>query len=122
MRCARTVSLLALCLGTAGLRAEVIRGEVKAVDADKGGLTVTVKDKERAFRVPADAKVTVQVAGGVFDAKDGLKNTWFKRAQEAAGKGLYVAEVTVEKRDGKEVVTKVHLFTPTRRVDPDPQG
>jgi signal transduction protein with GAF and PtsI domain len=117
MRSVATFCLFALF--AADLRAEVFKGEVKKVDAEKGILTIAAKDKEQEFQVPAGAKVTVQVAAGVVEAKDGLKNPWFQRAAEAAGKGLYRAEVTVEKKEGKEVVTKVHLFTPTRREDPE---
>jgi hypothetical protein len=100
------------------LRAEVVKGEVKKVDADKGVLTVTVEKKDREFTIPKDAKVTIQVAAGVVDARDGLKNEWFKRAAKESGKNPYRVEVTVEMKEKKEVVTKVHLFTPTRRTGP----
>ena len=115
MKHAMIAALFVLFVGTTDLRAEVIKGTVKKVDADKGLLTVTVKDKDREFKVPADAKITIQVAAGNITPKDGLKNMWFKNAAKAAGKSLYTVEVTVEKKNGKEVVTKVHLFTPTRR-------
>jgi hypothetical protein len=110
-------ALVAVLLVTGDLSAEDIKGTVKKVDADKGTLTVTVKDKDRKFDVPKEAKVTVQVAAGIVTAKDGLKNEWFKRAEEAKEPG-YTVEVTVEKKKNKEVATKVHLFTPTRREGP----
>lgn len=113
--------LFVLLVGVDALRADVIKGEVKSVDADKGTLTVTVKGKDRDFRVPADARITIQVAGGVIEAKDGLKNPWFTRAAKAAGSGLYVVEVTVEQKEKKDRVTRVHLFTPTRREEPGPE-
>jgi hypothetical protein len=110
-----SVCVCFLLAGAAGVRAEVVKGEVKKVDGDKGILTVAVKGVDREFYVPADAEVTIQVAAGVVKAKEGLKNPWFKRAAEAAGQGLYRVEVTLEKKEGKEAVTKLHLFTPTRR-------
>jgi hypothetical protein len=114
MRRAFLAAVAAALLGAGDLRADEIKGTVKKVDADKGKLTVTVNDKERTFDVPKDAKVTIQIAAGNVTAKDGLKNDWFKRA----AKDAYTVEVTVEKKKDKEVVTKVHLFTPTRREGP----
>jgi hypothetical protein len=117
MRRALLAAVVVAVLGASDLRAEDFKGTVKKVDAEKGKLTVTIKEKDRTFDVPADAKVTIQVAAGNVTAKDGLKSEWFKRAANAKGGG-YTVEVTVEKKKGKEVVTKVHLFTPTRREGP----
>jgi hypothetical protein len=115
MRRAFLAAVAAALLGAGGLRADTeIKGTVKKVDADKGKLTVTVNDKDRTFDVPKDAKVTIQIAAGNVTAKDGLKNEWFKKA----AKDGYTVEVTVEKKKDKEAVTKVHLFTPTRREGP----
>jgi hypothetical protein len=100
-----------LSAGTAG--AAEYKGTVKKVDAEKGVLTLSVDGKEMEFAVPATASVKIQVASRNIETKDGLKSPWFKRAAEASGKG-YRAEVTTEKKDGKDVVTKVQLFTPTR--------
>ena len=119
MRRFTLVCLLVLFAG-AELRADVVKGEVKKVDADKGVLVVTVKDKDLEFTIPDEATIAIQVAAGVIEPKDRLKNTWFANAAKAAGKGLYRVEVTVEKKEKKEVVTKVHLFTPTRRTVPGP--
>src|SRR5262249_4943694 len=113
--------LVVLLLGAGAARAEVVKGTVKKVDAEKGELTVTVKDKDRTFTVPDGAKVTIQVAAGSIEPKGRLKNTWFKRAVEGKGGG-YRVEVTTETKDKKEVVTKVHLFTPTRREGPGGPG
>lgn len=110
-------TLSVLFLFTTPLLGEVFKGPVKKVDADKGTLTVPVKGKDRTFTVPADAKVTVQVASGVISPEDRLKNEWFQRAAGPRAIG-YAVEVTVEKKNGKEIVTKVHLFTPTRREGP----
>jgi|SRR5262245_7888139 len=117
MRRAFLAAVVVAALGASDLRADDVKGTVKKVDAEKGKLTVTVDDKDRTFDVPKDAKVTIQVAAGNLTAKDGLKNEWFKRAAEAKGGG-YTVEVTMEKKKGKDVVTKVHLFTPTRREGP----
>src|SRR5262245_52471305 len=116
----RRLTLVCLFVLSAGapLRAEVVKGEVKKVDADKGVLVVTVKDKDVEFTVPDDAKIAIQVAAGVVEPKDRLKNTWFANAVKEHGKGTYRVEVTVEKKDKEEVVTKVQLFTPTRRNVP----
>jgi hypothetical protein len=108
---------LLVLFAAADVHAEVIKGEVKKVDADKGILVVSVKGKEHEFRLAAGTKISIQVAAGVVEPEDGLKNEWFKRAQQAAGTGQYPVEVTVEKKEGKDVVTKVYLFTPTREDD-----
>lgn len=113
MRVITSVCLIVLLTGGMAAGGEH-KGEVKRIDAGKGLLVLSVEGKEKEFTVPAEAKVTVQVASGVIEAKDGLKNEWFARAVEDGSRG-YRVEVTTEKKDGKDVVVKVHLFTPTRR-------
>jgi len=109
------VACLAVLFAAALLRAEVVRGEVKKVDADKGTLTVSVQGKEETFTLTDKTKITVRVASATIEPKDGLKNNWFRAAERDHGNGAYSVEVTVEQK----AVTKVHLNTPTRRFGED---
>jgi len=124
MRSAFIGSLLVLFVASGALSAEVIKGTLKKVDAKKGTITITdEKKKERTFEITDKTKITIQVAAGNIEPKDGLKNPWFARAEKTSGGNTaYRIEVTVETKDKKEVVTKVHLFTPTRREGPGGGG
>lgn len=108
-----TLFVCAFALLTSAAGAAEYKGAVKKVDAKKGVLTLSVDGKEMEFTVPNTATVMIQVAARNIPAKDGLKNPWFDRAATPGRMG-YRAEVTTEKKDGKEVVTKVQLFTPTK--------
>ena len=102
-----TAALLVLVLCASPLRAEVIKGQIKDVDADKGVLTVTVDGKDREFQVPADAKIRITEAVQVRDAKNGLKDPDVK-------KGFNV-EITTGEADGKVVVKDVLVKTGRRK-------
>jgi hypothetical protein len=98
--------------------ATAYKGEVKKVDADKGTITVSVGGKEKTFTVSPTAKITFKVGVNTIDAsKDGLKDAWFVRFTRTSAKGRmpFHAELTTEKKDGKEVVTKAHVFFPTKK-------
>jgi hypothetical protein len=92
---------------------DVVKGEVKKVDAEKGTLTINLNGKDETFKIPNTARITIAVANEVKDAKDGLNDTWFKSAEKAAGTGRFTVELTKDKNE----VTKVHLLTPTSRKD-----
>ena len=89
---------------------EPIKGEVRKVDAEKGVLVLRIRDKDEEFKIPADAKITIAVAGRVKEAENGLKDNWFLSADKAAGTGRFTVELTKNK-DAR--ITKVHLKTPT---------
>src|SRR5262245_42315808 len=85
---------VALLLIVGGLVAAEVRGKVKSYEGEK--LTVTVDDKDQTYTVTADTKI--------YKGKDVAKD------REKALKGLKAgAEVilTVEKKDGKDVLTEV---------------
>jgi hypothetical protein len=96
-------------------KGDVVRGEVKKVDTDKGVLTVFVKEKNREekFTIPLETKITVAVGGRIEEPTDGLKNQWFRSADKAFGSGGFIVEVSRQKKGDKAVVTKVHLKTPS---------
>src|SRR5258707_14528545 len=86
-----------ICAGVS--LAEDLKGKIKSVDAEKNTITVTIGDKDQTFTLDKDAKILdtkgKEVAGGI-------KASLFKKA------GLPVT-VTTEKKDDKDVVTKVKL-------------
>jgi hypothetical protein len=121
MRRAAISSLLVVLAGAGALPAEVFKGKLKEVDGDKGTLVLTVGGKDRKFEVPAGAKITIQVAAFVLVPKEGIKDPRFKTAVSDTTGG-YSVEITLEKKGKKDVVTKVHLSTPTRKLGPpDPE-
>jgi hypothetical protein len=107
MQRSSAAALVALVLCASPLCAEVIKGQIKDVDAAKGVLTVTVDGKDREFHVPPEAKVRVTEAVQVRDAKDGLKDPDVK-------KGFNV-EITTAEADGKTVVKDVLVQTGRRK-------
>jgi hypothetical protein len=100
IRRALLATALALLTGPAVL-ADTYGDKVKAVDAEKKTLTLPVDGKDRTFPVADKVDVQAQVRAGkrirLTPVKDGLKGV--KAGSEVT--------VTTEKRDGKEVVTKV---------------
>lgn len=80
------------------LVAEEVKGKIVKIDADKGTITLSVENKDRAIDVekgaviqsPGKKKTLQDVAGGLAGLKTGDEAT-----------------ATVEKKDGKEVVTKI---------------
>jgi hypothetical protein len=108
MRHCWTTAVVVIGLCALPVRAEEIKGQIKAVDADKGVLTVTVGEKDQEFQIPAEAKIRVTEAVQVRDAKDGLKDPDVK-------KGFNV-KITTEEKDGKIVVKEVLILT-GRRVE-----
>jgi hypothetical protein len=85
------------------LKAAEIEGKLKDVDAEKGVVTLTIEDKDRAFMVTKDTEIEVQDIRA-YKPKEGLKDPVFQK------KGLKVVVQTAEK-DGKETVTKVTIYT-----------
>jgi hypothetical protein len=96
-------AVVGLLASAGGLRAEDVQGKVKKVDADKGVLTVTIDGKDREFRITDDTKM-VDAEGK--DLKNRLKSKRLEVGQEVT--------VTCEKKDGKEVCTRVKL-TPKKK-------
>jgi hypothetical protein len=93
---------------------EVLKGEVKKADGEKGILVVKINGKDEEFRVPRGTRITIDVANKVQDAKDGLNDQWFKSAEKAYGSGRFTVELTKDKTE----IVKVHLLTPTSRKEP----
>jgi hypothetical protein len=102
--------VLLLCVAPA--HADVIAGQIKQVDADKGILTLTVDGKDQEIQVPAEAKILLTAAIGIEEAKNGLKDV-------ARWKG-FSAQVTTGEVKGKVVVKEVLVRT-GRRVDGKPR-
>lgn len=94
---------LALLAGPAAL-AETYGDKVKAVDADKKTLTLPVDGKDRTFAVDDKVEVQAQVRSGKR-----LRLTPVKEGLKGVKAGVEVT-VTTEKKDGKEVVTKVVIL------------
>jgi hypothetical protein len=103
IRRALLATALALLAGPAVL-ADTYGDKVKAVDVEKRTLTLPVDGKDRTFPVDDKVEVQAQVRAGkrlrLTPVKDGLKGV--KAGAEVA--------VTTEKKDGKEVVTKVVIL------------
>jgi hypothetical protein len=95
--------LLALVVCAGRLPAAETRGKLKGVDTDKGTITLTVDGKDRVFLITKDTEILVQDIRA-YTPKDGLKDPVFKK------QGLQ-AVVTTEKKGGKEVVTKIVVYT-----------
>src|SRR6516165_9687356 len=74
MKTLSLVTTVVLLLCVSPVRAEVIAGQIKQVDADKGILTLTVDGKEQEIQVPPEAKILLTAAVGVQEAKNGLKD------------------------------------------------
>jgi hypothetical protein len=108
MKTLSLVTTVVLLLCVSPVRAEVIAGQIKQVDADKGILTLTVDGKEQEIQVPPEAKILLTAAVGVQEAKNGLKDV-------APWKG-FSAQVTTGEVKGKVVVKEVLVRT-GRRVD-----
>src|SRR5262249_34543206 len=68
----------AFALLAASARAAEYRGNVRKVDVNQNRLTLGFGGKEITFKVPATAKVTIQIAMGTIEPKDKLMNPWFK--------------------------------------------
>jgi hypothetical protein len=84
--------------------AETYADKVKAVDTDKKTLTIPVDGKDTVFVVDDKVDVQTQTRAGkrlrLTPVKEGLKGV--KVGSEVT--------VTTEKKDGKEVVTKVVIL------------
>jgi hypothetical protein len=105
LRCAIAALVVATLAGSSAW-AETYGDKVKEVDVDKKTLTLPVEGKDRVFTVDAAVDVKNQRRVGkrltVTPAKDGLK---------AVKVGSEIT-VTTEKKDGKEVVTKIVILVP----------
>jgi hypothetical protein len=97
-----TAAAIVLFLSAGALGAAEVKGKLTSVDADKGTLTITVDGKDRDFTVPKDAEITVQDIRA-YKSKEGLKDKAFVKGR--------MVVVTTEKKDDKEVVTKVAIYT-----------
>src|SRR5215475_2154186 len=97
-------------------KGDVVKGEVKKVDAQKYVLTLNVNGKDEEFKIPRGVKITIQVANETKDARDGLNDLWFQSADKAAGTGRF--HVVLSKKKDKDEITRVHLLTPTARKEP----
>ena len=94
-------ALLALVFVVGGLLAEEVKGKLKAVDAAKNTITVTVGDKDTTYTLAADAKI-VNAQGK--DIKNGLNAKQFQNV-----KGNQNVTLTTTKKDGKDVVTELKM-------------
>ncbi|HEX3149797.1 MAG TPA: hypothetical protein VHR66_17100 [Gemmataceae bacterium] len=97
-----TVALLASSMASA----ETYGEKIKEVSAENNKITIPVDGKDREFDVDKMVEVKSQRRVGkrltVTPVKDGLKGV--KAGSEAT--------ITTEKRDGKEVVTKIVVLIP----------
>ena len=84
--------------------AETYGEKIKAVNPEKRTITIPVEGKDQTFAVDEKVDVQAQVRAGkrlrLTPVKDGLKGV--KAGREAT--------LTTEKKDGKEVVTKIVLL------------
>ena len=94
------VALLILCVGRAG--AADIEGKLKSVDPDKSTVVLTIGDKDQEFTVPETAELTVQDVKP-YKPKEGLKDPAFQKDR--------LVRITTEIKDGKDLVTKLVLYT-----------
>jgi Cu/Ag efflux protein CusF len=96
------VALVALFLLGVGLAvaadATEVKGKIKSVDADKSVVVVTVDGKDMEFKITDDTKL-INAMGN--EIKMRLKAKAFKEGADVV--------VTCEKKDGKEVCTKVQI-------------
>src|SRR3989442_1441181 len=90
-----SVFALALCVGVS--LADEAKGKIKSVDNDKKTLTVTVNDKDVTYTLADDVQVLNANGKPVKDQTKAMKN--LKEGAEVT--------VTTEKKDGKDVVTKI---------------
>jgi hypothetical protein len=109
---------VAAIFGAGRLSADEIKGKVKAVDPEKGTITLAVGDAERTLAVASDARVfglfgkklkkatTRDVAGGLRGVKEGVD----------------VILSTEAKDDGKPVVTRVSVETLQPKVKKKKNG
>jgi hypothetical protein len=92
--------VLAVYAGRAG--AADIDGKLKSVDPDKKTIVLTVGDKDQEFSIPETADLTVQDIMP-YKPKEGLKDSAFQKDR--------AVKITIETKDGKDVVTKLVLYT-----------
>ncbi len=101
-------ALVALVICAGSLLAEEIKGKVAKVDAEKNTLTLTVNGKDQTFPIDKEAKFLTSgkkkqlqdLPGGLSGVKEGTEVT-----------------LTTEKKDGKEVVTKVTAAGRNKKKD-----
>jgi hypothetical protein len=105
----RTILTVAFFVGflalPSRLTAAETEGELKAVDAEKGVITVTIGKKDRDFTVTKDTELEVSDVNQLIKPKDGLKDKIIENC-----KGRRVVVKTTEK-DEKEIVIKITFFT-----------
>jgi hypothetical protein len=82
----------------AELKPGELTGKIKKVDADKNLIVVTIGDKDQELKVTAETKL---LGPNGKDLKDGIQNARLKEEAQVI--------VACEKKDGKEVCTKIQL-------------
>jgi hypothetical protein len=87
-----------LVLGVGLAPADEVKGTLKSVDADKSTLTVTADGKDTVYTV-ADATQFLNAKGK--NLKKGIKDRHLKEGANVV--------VTTEKKDDKDLVTKIAL-------------
>jgi hypothetical protein len=97
---ATAVVVLALCAGR--VAAAETEGKLKSVDPDKHTIVLTVGDKDQEFTIPDSADLTVQDIQP-YKPKEGLKDAAFQKDR--------TVRITTETKDGKDVVTKLVIYT-----------
>jgi hypothetical protein len=108
-RSAMAVACVVIGWSTAA-RAETYLEKVTGVDAVKRTITFTVDKKERTLPVDEKADIQLQVKAGKR-----LRVTAFKGGLAGIKAGTE-ATLTTERKDGREVVTKIVL------LGPEPKG
>jgi hypothetical protein len=106
-------ALAAVVLLGGGLRADTVAGKVKAVDADKNTITVTVDANDQTF--------TVDKAAKVFTVKGKKGN---KKQVDVPGglSGVQVGKqvtLTTTKTGGKEVVSEIKVTKTKKKKKPE---
>src|SRR5262249_57460965 len=96
-------TLLGLAFFAGASRAADVEGKLKSVNPDKNVIVLTIDEKDREFTVADKAEITVQDIVP-YNPKDGLKDAAFKVKDR-------LVRLTTEKKDGKEVVTKLTIYT-----------
>jgi len=91
------LSALVVCAGLS--LADEVKGKVKSVDVEKNTIVVTVGDKDQTFTLSDDTKIVNSKGKDVKDKAKAIKG--IKPDTELT--------ITTEKKDDKDVVTKVQL-------------
>ena len=96
--------LTMLALSVAIVQADDIRGKVKATNAEKNTITLTVDDKDQTLDVSKDAMIYTLQPGAKKKAPPTEVTVALGAIKTEAG-----VTVTTEKKDGKDLVTAIKI-------------